>query len=65
MSPGTQTGWVSMTSATVTPSRRSEKRLETTAPVADWPRNQPMRIHQIPLPASPRTSRKTPSPMRM
>ena len=37
VSPGTQTGWVSMTSATVTPSRRSEKRLETTAPVADWP----------------------------
>jgi len=54
-----------MTSATVTPSRRSEKRLETTAPVADWPRNQPIRIHQIPLPASPRTSRKTPNPMRM
>ena len=32
VSPGTETGWVSMTSATVTPSRRSEKRLETTAP---------------------------------
>jgi hypothetical protein len=60
---GIETGWASMMSATVMPSRRSVKAVDVTAARADCAMNQPITASQRPLKTLPRAARKMPTPI--